>query len=82
MFMAKNRGSLLSFLTQNGVDAKIHYPIPLHLQRCSAHLGYKEGDFPVTEAQAKSIITLPVHQHLQEDQVDYMIQKVKEIYKK
>jgi dTDP-4-amino-4,6-dideoxygalactose transaminase len=82
MFLAKNRDRLLSFLTQNGIDAKIHYPIPLHLQRCSAHLGYKEGDFPVTEAQAKSIITLPVHQHLQEEQVDYMIQRIKEFYKK
>lgn len=82
MFMAKNRDSLLSFLMQNGIEAKIHYPIPLHLQRCAAHLGYKEGDFPVTEAQAKAIITLPVHQHLKEDQVDYMIQKLKEFCKK
>jgi dTDP-4-amino-4,6-dideoxygalactose transaminase len=82
MFEAKNRDGLLSFLTQNGIDAKIHYPIPLHLQRCSAHLGYKEGDFPVTEAQAKAIITLPVHQHLKEDQVDYMIQRIKEFYKR
>jgi dTDP-4-amino-4,6-dideoxygalactose transaminase len=82
MFMARDRDGLLSFLTQNEIDAKIHYPIPLHLQRCSTHLGYKEGDFPVTEAQAKSIITLPVHQHLKQEQVDYMIQKVREFYKK
>ena len=82
MFMAQNRDRLLSFLTQNGIDAKVHYPIPLHLQRCSAHLGYKEGDFPVTEAQAKSIITLPVHQHLKEEQVDYMIERIKEFYKR
>jgi dTDP-4-amino-4,6-dideoxygalactose transaminase len=82
IFMAKDRDNLLSFLIQNGIDAKIHYPIPLHLQRCSVHLGYKEGDFPVTEAQAKAIITLPVHQHLKEDQVEYMIQRIKEFYKR
>jgi aminotransferase EvaB len=82
MIEAKDRDKLLNFLNQNGIEAKIHYPIPLHLQRCSSHLGYQEGDFPVTEAQAKSIITLPVHQHLKEEQVHYMIGKMKEFYKK
>ena len=82
MFQAHDRDRLLSFLLQNGVDAKVHYPIPLHLQRCSVHLGYKEGDFPVTEKQAQFILTLPVHQHLTEDQVNYMIEKIKEFYKR
>ncbi len=82
MVMAKDRDRLLSFLIQNGIEAKIHYPIPLHLQHCTAQLGYKEGDFPITEAQAKSIITLPVHQHLQEEEVEYIIERIKEFYKK
>ena len=82
MIKAKDRDKLLNFLNQNGIEAKVHYPIPLHLQRCSSSLGYQEGDFPVTEAQAKSIITLPVHQHLKEEQVHYMIDKIKEFYKK
>ena len=82
MIKAKDRDKLLNFLNQNGIEAKVHYPIPLHLQRCSSSLGYQEGDFPVTEAQAKSIITLPVHQHLKEEQVHYMIDKMKEFYKK
>lgn len=82
MVMAKDRDRLLSFLIQNGIEVKVHYPIPLHLQRCSAHLGYKEGDFPITESQAKSIITLPVHQHLKEEEVEYIIYKIKEFYKK
>ena len=82
MFMAQDRNGLLAYLIDKGIEAKVHYPIPLHLQRCSAHLGYKEGDFPVTESQAKSIITLPVHQHLTEEQVDYMIAMVKEYYGK
>ena len=66
MVQAKDRDKLLAFLQSHGIEAKVHYPIPLHLQRCSAHLGYKAGDFPVAEAQAQSIITLPAHQHLKE----------------
>ena len=82
MFLARERDALLNYLIENGIEAKIHYPIPLHLQRFAAHLGYREGDFSVTEAQAKSQITLPVHQHLKEEEVDYMIAKVREFYKK
>lgn len=80
MIMVKDRDKLLSYLIENGIEAKIHYPIPLHLQQASKQLGYKHGDFPVTEAQCNSIITVPVHQHLTEEQVDYMILKVKEFY--
>ena len=82
MFSANDRDDLLHFLIDNNIEAKIHYPIPMHLQRCAALLGYKEGDFPVTERQAKSIITLPVHQHLKEEQVDYMVHKINEFYGK
>lgn len=80
MVQAKDRDKLLAYLESNGIEAKVHYPIPLHLQRCSAHLGYKAGDFPVTEALAQSIITLPAHQHLKEEQIDYMIAKIREFY--
>lgn len=80
MVMAKNRDGLLSYLNENGIEAKIHYPVPLHLQPAFAGSGYKEGDFPVTESQCKSIITLPVHQHLAEEQIDYTIEKIKEFY--
>jgi len=80
IIMAKRRDELLAYLIDHDIEAKIHYPIPLHLQRCSAHLGYKEGDFPVAEAQAKAIITLPSHQHLKEDQIDYMIETIKSFY--
>jgi UDP-2-acetamido-2-deoxy-ribo-hexuluronate aminotransferase len=58
----------------------VHYPIPVHLQRCSAHLGYKAGDFPMAEALAQSIITLPAHQHLKEEHIDYTIEKIQQFY--
>ena len=80
MIMAKDRDKLLSYLLENAIEAKIHYPIPLHLQPAATSLGYKEGDFPMTESQCKSIITLPVHQHLKEEQIDYIIEKIKEFY--
>ena len=80
MLMVKDRDKLLSYLIKNGIEAKVHYPIPLHLQEVARPFGYKEGDFPVSEAQSKSIITFPGHQHLTEEQVDYMIEKVKEFY--
>jgi aminotransferase EvaB len=79
-FFARDRDQLLAFLHGKGVDAKMHYPVPLHLQPASLHLGYKAGDFPVAEAQAKATITLPVHQHLHDDEIEYMISCVKEFY--
>lgn len=81
MVQAQDRDKLLAFLQNNGIEAKVHYPIPVHLQRCSAHLGYKAGDFPMTEALAQSIITLPAHQHLKEEHIDYTIEKIKQFYK-
>ncbi len=80
MFLAKDRDQLHKHLINCGISAKIHYPTPLHLQPASLKLGYKLGDFPLAEKQAKSIITLPVHQHLEDSEVQYMIEKVREFY--
>lgn len=78
---AKQRDKLVAYLAEKGIETKIHYPIPIHLQPASRYLGYKEGDFPVCEAQAKSIITLPIHQHLTEDELTYVIDNIKKFYK-
>ena len=80
MIEAECRDDLLAFLKEQGISAKIHYPTPLHLQPASKHLGYKLGDFPVAEAQAKRIISLPVHQHLTNEEIEYVISKVREFY--
>ena len=76
----RERDRLYNYLNKNGIEAKIHYPIPLHLQKSAAYLGYKEGDFPVCEADCRTIITLPVHQHLTEEQIDYIIEKIRKFY--
>lgn len=79
-FHAERRDELLAFLQSRGVEAKVHYPTPLHLQPASRPLGYKKGDFPMAEADAAATITLPVHQHLTEQEIRYMISCVEEFY--
>jgi dTDP-4-amino-4,6-dideoxygalactose transaminase len=74
------RDSLLAYLQEHGVEAKVHYPIPLHLQEAAKYLGYKPGDFPVCENHCRTIITLPVHQHLTPEQVDCVIEHVRNFY--
>lgn len=77
----QKRDELLASLNKNGVEAKVHYPIPIHLQKAARHLGYKEGDFPVSEADSRSIITLPAHQHLSGEEIDYVIDSVRRFYR-
>jgi dTDP-3-amino-2,3,6-trideoxy-4-keto-D-glucose/dTDP-3-amino-3,4,6-trideoxy-alpha-D-glucose/dTDP-2,6-dideoxy-D-kanosamine transaminase len=82
MLQARDRDRLLVYLHAKGVEAKIHYPIPLHLQPAARHLGYKVGDFPVCERQAKAILTLPIHQHLTDDQLGYMLETIRSFYRR
>jgi aminotransferase EvaB len=77
---AQRRDALLAHLQESGVEAKVHYPIPLHLQPAARDLGYKRGDFPQAESDAQTMITLPAHQHLRADEIDYAIARVREFY--
>lgn len=79
-FVAQNRDELWNFLRENGIDAKIHYPIPMHLQPAARYLNYREGDFPVAERVASQTISLPVHEFVQKADLDFMILKVREFY--
>lgn len=78
----KRRNELLTHLRKNDIDARVHYPIPVHLQRAAAHLGYKAGDFPQAEEDSRSSVTLPVHQHLTDAELNYTIEQVTAFYKK
>lgn len=80
MIRVKRRDALLEHLNKNGIEAKVHYPVPVHLQKAGRQLGYKEGDFPVCERDCEEIITLPVHQHLTADEIEYAIEKVRVFY--
>ena len=76
----ERRDELYAHLNSRGIEAKIHYPKPIHLQKASEKLGYQRGSFPVTEEDADRIISLPLHQYLQEDEIDYVIEEVKNFY--
>ncbi len=78
----KNRTQLMEYLQEQGVETKIHYPLPIHLQKPCREMGYKPGDFPVCERQTEMIVSLPVHQHLTEEQIYYVIETIKKFYNK
>jgi dTDP-4-amino-4,6-dideoxygalactose transaminase len=75
-----HRDKLKDFLENRGIDSRVHYPIPIHLQECSSGLGYKQGDFPVCERQSKRILSLPVHHCLADAQVDYVCESIADFY--
>lgn len=72
-----NRDKLQDYLKQNAVATGLHYPIPLHLQKCFGHLGYNKGDFPVTEELADNCLSLPVFPELKDSQIEYVCDKIK-----
>lgn len=78
---AENRDNLLEYCLKNEIEAKIHYPIPIYRQPALKHLDLKEGDFPVTDRHARSIISFPCDQHLSREEIDYVIETVKGFYK-
>jgi dTDP-4-amino-4,6-dideoxygalactose transaminase len=74
----QDREALQTYLAEAGIGTGIHYPIPLHLQKAYQHLGYKTGDFPVTERVAAEIVSLPMFPQLQPIQQMEVASKVKE----
>lgn len=80
ILQAEDRNELIKYLIDKGIDAKIHYPVPLHLQKPARELGYKKGDFPVTEKQAENIFSLPVHQYLTDREIEYISNTIHKFY--
>jgi dTDP-4-amino-4,6-dideoxygalactose transaminase len=74
----QDREALQANLAEAGIGSGIHYPIPLHLQKAYQHLGYKQGDFPVTERVAAEIVSLPMFPQLTHGQLEEVANKVKE----
>lgn len=77
----KKRDKLIKFLISKNVDAKAHYPIPIHLQKAAMFLKYKVGDFPNAERIAKSTLSLPVHEFISKKDILYMGTLINKFYK-
>jgi len=73
-----HRNELREFLQSGGIPTMIYYPVPMHLQNAYRHLGYKEGDFPVTEDLCNRVLSLPMHTELTEKQINYITDNIKE----
>jgi len=70
------RNELKNYLQSKGIPSVIYYPVPLHLQKAFGFLGYKKGDFPVTEELCETVISLPMHTELDEEQTSYISRTV------
>ncbi len=77
---AENRDELQSFLMKQGIDAKVHYPLPMHLQPASSDYGYSKGDFPVAEELCDSVLSLPVHEFITEEQIQFVADAIRKFY--
>ncbi len=80
VIQADLRDDLRRHLRQLGVETKIHYPIPIHLQESARYLGHKEGDFPTAERQSLRILSLPVYPELARDQLEHIVNSIRGFY--
>jgi dTDP-4-amino-4,6-dideoxygalactose transaminase len=76
-----HRDALQKYLTERGIGTGLHYPIPLHLQNCFQHLGYKNGDFPVAENLAKCCLSLPMFAELSDTQIEYVTSSIRSYFR-
>jgi dTDP-4-amino-4,6-dideoxygalactose transaminase len=74
------RDALQSYLKEQGIDTKVHYPIPIHLQDSAAYLGYKKGDMPITERHTEQMLSLPVFAELHDEQVEYVCERILQFF--
>jgi dTDP-4-amino-4,6-dideoxygalactose transaminase len=76
-----DRNKLQELLAEKGIPSMIYYPVPIHMQNAFKDLGYKQGDFPLSEALCKSVLSLPMHTEIDKEQQDYIIENVINISK-
>lgn len=74
-----SRDEVQKKLQEKGVPTSVHYPKPMHLQECFEYLGYKEGDFPVSESVSKEIISLPMNPYISPEEQEYVCNELKKL---
>ena len=77
-----DRDQLQAHLKAKGIGTEVYYPVPLHRQECFHALGYQEGDFPEAERASRELLALPIYPELNEDQQHYVVETVKEWFKR
>ena len=75
------RDDLKKYLEANGIGCALHYPMPLHLQKCYANLGHKPGDFPVAEKAARECLSLPIYPELTDEQIQRVADVIKDFFR-
>ena len=75
----ENRDELLAHMKSNEVGVEIYYPVPMHLQDCFAHLGYKKGDLPESEKAAEQVLALPVYPELTPAMQEHVVAVVSQV---
>lgn len=75
-----SRNSLKDYLETKSIPSMIYYPVPLHFQKAFENLGYKKGEFPITEALCDQVLSLPMHTELTEEQLTFITQSIIEFY--
>ena len=69
----KNRDEVQSKLQDLGIPTAVHYPMPLHLQECMKYLGYKKGDFPISEIVSDEIMSLPMNPYVNDEEIEFIV---------
>lgn len=75
----KTRDRVRDHLTKNEIGTALYYPLPLHLQKCFAEYGYKQGDFPVAEKLSKTTLALPIFPELTDEEIQFVVEKISEV---
>jgi len=78
VILVEGRDGLQKHLAQKDIGTGLHYPLPLHLQQAYAHRGFKNGDFPVTERTAETLLSLPMFAELTRAQIEYVVDCIRE----
>lgn len=74
------RDALVKFLESRHIGCALHYPVPLHLQKCYVSLGHKAGDFPIAEKAASECLSLPIYPELTDEQIETVASAIRQFF--